>query len=167
MGTKHIATIANQYVVFRLDQQQYALHLTAVERIVRAVAITPLPSPGGTAHLPAEVLGVVNVQGRVIPVVSLRKLYGLAERDLQVSDQFIIASASKSTVALVVDAVVGVDSCDEREVIAGGTVIPGLEGISAIARNRDEIIILHDLDHVPDLEDVALPEVALTESGSA
>jgi purine-binding chemotaxis protein CheW len=172
-----MATIRNQYVVFRLDEQQYALHLSAVERIVRAVAVTPLPSPMGASHVPAQVLGVVNLQGRIIPVISMRKVYGLAERVLQVDDQFIIARTSRSTaptvstVALVVDAVIGVDSCGEHEVIAADTVIPGLDGLSAITKGRNEIIILDNLDRYgvplgePEMENAIL-QAALTENGS-
>lgn len=178
-----MATIRNQYVVFRLDEQQYALHLSAVERIVRAVAVTPLPSPMGASHVPAQVLGVVNLQGRIVPVISMRKVYGYgapsgeAERELHVDDQFIIARTSRSTaptvstVALVVDAVIGVDSCGEREVIAADTVIPGLDGLSAITKGRDEIIILDNLDWYgvplgePEMENAIL-QAALAENGS-
>ena len=53
-----------QVIVGTLDAQRYALRLSAVERLIRAVEITRLP------QVPDIVLGVVNVQGRVIPVVS-------------------------------------------------------------------------------------------------
>jgi purine-binding chemotaxis protein CheW len=52
-------------VVFTLDEQHYALHLVAVERAVRMVEIALLPKA------PKIVLGVINVQGRIIPVVNL------------------------------------------------------------------------------------------------
>jgi chemotaxis signal transduction protein len=58
-------------VVFTLDEQRYALHLDAVKRIVRAVEVTPLPKA------PQIVLGVVNVQGKVIPVMNLRSRFSL------------------------------------------------------------------------------------------
>jgi purine-binding chemotaxis protein CheW len=59
----------NQLVVLTLDEQRYALHLSAVERIVRMVEITPLPKA------PQIVLGVVNVQGRIVPIVNIRKRF--------------------------------------------------------------------------------------------
>ncbi len=59
----------NQLVVFAFDEQRYALHLSAVERIVRMVEITPLPKA------PEIVLGVVNVQGRIVPIVNIRKRF--------------------------------------------------------------------------------------------
>ena len=53
-------------VVFLVDGQRYALPLSAVDRAVRAVAVTPLP------EMPPQVLGAINVHGRVLPVLSLR-----------------------------------------------------------------------------------------------
>lgn len=79
----------NQLVVFTLDEQRYALHLAAVERIVRVVEVTPLPKS------PEIVLGVVNVQGRIIPVVNIRKRFRLPEREIALSNQLIIASRSR------------------------------------------------------------------------
>jgi len=54
-------------VIFRLDNQDDALHLTAVERVLRMVAVSPLPMA------PAIVLGVINFHGRVIPVLDLQR----------------------------------------------------------------------------------------------
>jgi purine-binding chemotaxis protein CheW len=68
-------------VVFTLDARRYAVPLSTVERIIRAVEITPLP------QAPEIVLGVINVQGRIIPVVNTRKRFRLPECDIRLSDQ--------------------------------------------------------------------------------
>ncbi len=102
----------NQLVVLTLDEQRYALHLSAVERIVRVVEVTPLPKA------PEIVLGVVNVQGQIIPVINIRKRFCLPEREMNLSDQLIIAHTSRRTVALAADAVSGVVERSEQEVIA-------------------------------------------------
>src|SRR4051812_4906233 len=111
MNTQQIAPGTDQYVVFRLATRDYALHLSAVERIVRAVALTPLPTAS------AQVLGMVNIQGHIIPVVSMRKIYGLPERELHISDQFILTRTGQSMIALLVDEVIGVETCDEHNII--------------------------------------------------
>ncbi|MDB6169570.1 MAG: chemotaxis protein CheW, partial [Verrucomicrobia bacterium] len=69
-----------QIVVFRLDAQRYALSLTAVDRIARAVEITPLP------NAPDIVLGVINVSGRVLPVLNLRRRFRMRERAISPAD---------------------------------------------------------------------------------
>ena len=66
---------ANHIVVFALDEQRYALHLLAVERVVRAVEVTALP------EAPEIVLGVVNVKGRIVPVINVRRRFRLPERN--------------------------------------------------------------------------------------
>ena len=66
---------SNQLVVFALDDQRYALHLSAVDRVVPMVRVTPLPKA------PDIVIGVVNVQGRVIPVINMRRRFRLPERE--------------------------------------------------------------------------------------
>ena len=86
---------SNQLVVFLLNEQRYALYLPVVERVVSAVEVTPLPKA------PDIVLGVINMQGKVIPVVNIRRRFGLPERQIDLSDQFIIANTTKRPVVLV------------------------------------------------------------------
>ena len=66
----------DQLLVFALGDQRCALYLPVVDRVVRMVEITPLPKA------PDIVLGVVNVHGEVIPVINVRKRFGLPQRDI-------------------------------------------------------------------------------------
>ena len=130
---------SNQLVVFTLDEQHYALHLASVERVARRVELTPLPKA------PEIVLGVINVQGRIIPVVNLRKRFGLAERELHLSEHIILAHTLKRAVALVVDAVKGVMECSEQEVIAAEEILPGLDYLESVTKLEGGLILIHDL----------------------
>ena len=91
----------SEFVVFVLDEQRYAIPLRQVERIVRAVDVRPLP------EAPAHLQGVVNVQGRALPVVNLRRRLGLPERPIDVSDHFVIAAGLSLSLVLPVDAALG------------------------------------------------------------
>src|SRR5277367_233894 len=71
---------ASHLVVFDLEEQRYALRLSAVEQVVRAVEITPLPKA------PEIIRGVVNVHGRVVPVYHIRARFRLPEREIDLSD---------------------------------------------------------------------------------
>ena len=126
--------------VFLLDGQRYALPLAQVDRVVRAVAVAPLPKA------PEIVLGVVDVQGQLIPLINLRRRFHLPERDIELSDQFIIASTARRTVALVADEVTGVVEVPETQVTAAGEVVPGLEYVAGVAKQEDGLILIHDLD---------------------
>src|SRR5712692_1417869 len=108
-------------VVFALDGNRYALRLSAVERIVRLVEVTPLP------QAPEIVLGVVNVQGRIISVIDIRKRFRLPGREMSLSDQLVIAHTSRRPVGLVADTVSGVAERSVQEVIAAETILPGIE----------------------------------------
>jgi purine-binding chemotaxis protein CheW len=95
-------TFSNHFVIFKIDDQNYALSLLNVERVVRAVQITRIPSKQ------KYVLGVVDVQGNVTPVLNTRKLLDAPDKEIDLSDQFIISKNSNRTVILVVDSVPGV-----------------------------------------------------------
>lgn len=52
-------------MVFELDQQRYGLHLSAVERVLRAVEVTPL------SQTPDVVWGVIDIEGQIVPIPDL------------------------------------------------------------------------------------------------
>lgn len=137
----------NQYVVFNLDEQRFALRLFNVERIIRAVEVTPLPKA------PDVVLGVINVQGRIISVINIRKKFGLPERELNLSDQLIITQAAGRTVALVADAAGIVVESPEQEVIQAENIFPGIEYVDAVAKHQDGIIHILNFDKFLSLEE--------------
>lgn len=133
--------------VFTLDTQRYAIHLSKVERIIRVVELTPLP------RAPEIVLGVVNVQGRIVPVVNIRKRFRLPEREMNLSDQLIIAHTSRRTVGLMVDAVIGVVDRSEKEVTAAEEILPNLEHVEGVVKLEDGMVLIHDLDKFLSLEE--------------
>lgn len=149
---------SNQYVVFTLDEQPYALRLSTVERIVRVVEVTPLPKA------PEIVLGVVNVQGQIIPVVNIRKRFRLQEREMNLNDQLIIAHTSKRTVALVTDVVNGVVERSEQEVITSEKILPGLEYVEGVVKFENGMIFIHDLDKFLSLEEMKALDDAMKET---
>jgi len=88
-----------QLVVFGLADESYGVHVLAVEEIIRLQEITAIP------HAPAFVEGVINLRGRVIPVLDLRKRFGLPPTEATKSTRIVVVEASGMTVGLVVDSV--------------------------------------------------------------
>ena len=149
-----------QFVIFSLDEQRYALSLAAVERVVRAVEITPLPNG------PEIVLGLINVQGRIMPVVNIRRRFGLPERGLSLSDQLIIAHTSWRPVALVVDSVTSLTSVSASEMIAAEKILRHTKYIEGALKLEGGLIFIHDLDTFLSLEEAqALAEAMETSDG--
>src|SRR5687768_10296445 len=128
-----------QLVVFTLDKQRYALSLSAVERAVRMVEITAMP------QTPEIVLGVINAQGRIIPVVDIRRRFRLPAREPHPSDQLLIARTSKRTVALAVDAVNEVVTLSSQEVVTGEMILAHLDYVTGVVKRPDGLILIHDL----------------------
>lgn len=129
-----------QVVVFALEEQRYALYLSAVERVLPAVELTPLPKA------PEIVLGLLNLEGQVIPVVNVRRRFRLPDRDIDLRDRLIVAQTRKRPVALVVDSVPGLAALAEEQVTTANTILPGLEYVEGVARLEDGLILIHDLD---------------------
>jgi purine-binding chemotaxis protein CheW len=145
-----------QLIVFTLDARHYALRLSAVERSFRMVEISPLPKA------PDIVLGVISVQGRVLPVMNIRKRFHLPERDVSPDDQLIVARTSRRTVALAVDAVSGLIERPERDLIAAGDILPGLEYVEGVTTLEGGLVLIHNLDRFLSLEEDRALSAALT-----
>ena len=143
-----MADIVSQFVAVLLDDQRYAVPLEAVQRVVHAVAITPLPSA------PDVILGVVNFQGQIIPVVNVRRRFRLPERDIVLGDRIVIARTSRRSVALVVDAVDGIVDYAPQDIVMPETIVPKLEYIAGVLRLDDGMILVHDLDSFLSLDEL-------------
>jgi purine-binding chemotaxis protein CheW len=129
-----------QLVVFTLHEQLYALRLAAVDRIARVAEITALPSA------PEIVQGVVNIQGRIVPVISLRRRFGLPDRDVVLSDHLIFARTSQRAVALLVASVVGVIDCPAQRVTASESILADSAYVEGVLKLDDGLVLIHDLD---------------------
>ena len=147
-----------QVVAFSLADSRYGLPLPAVERIVRVVEITPLPKA------PDIVLGVVNVRGRVVPVVDIRRRFCLPERGIVLTDQLVIARTTRRTVALVVDAVFGVLTYSQRNTVDVRDVLPELRYVESVVKLDGGLIFIHNLDTFLSLDEEVLLDRAV-ESG--
>ena len=88
-----------QLVVFRLAQEEYGLPITKVQEINRLVPITKLP------QTPSFVEGVINLRGRIIPVIDLRKRFQLGEKEESDDTRIIIVEVDGQTVGVTVDQV--------------------------------------------------------------
>ncbi len=131
---------ATQFLVFTLDGHRYALYLPAVDRVFRAVEITPLPKG------PEIVLGVVNMQGSIVPVVNIRRRFRLPEREAGPGDQLILAHTSRRPVALLVDSVVEVIEGPGQGIVAAQEFLPRVEHVEGVLKLRDGMVLIHDLD---------------------
>lgn len=136
-----------QVVVFCLDDRRFGLPLASVDTVLRAAAVTPLPKA------PEIVLGMINWAGRIVPIVDIRKRFRLPERELDVHNQIIIAHTGKRRLGLVVDSVSDLVELTNQQVTAAEQVLPGLEYVEGVARFKDGLVLIHDLEKFLSLEE--------------
>jgi len=131
-------TRPDQIVIFSLDEQRYGIPLGVVERVVRTVEITPLAGGPGFIH------GVINVQGKILPVLDLRRRFGLPERPVELSDQLIIIRSAARSFALMTDTACEVRECTERMQTAAAEILPDLPFLAGVIKLPDGLILLQD-----------------------
>ena len=149
----------HQYVVFVLDELRVALHLSGVERVIWAVAVTPLP------EAPESVPGVINVEGRIMPVVDIRRRFGLPEREVEPEDRFIIAHAARRTVALWVEGVEGMLEPTAEEVTRAEEILPDMGYVDGAIELPDGVILIHNLDPFLSMEEERILEGVIESEG--
>jgi len=129
---------AIQLLTFRLNEQEYALNLANVVQVVRMVAVTHAPK---TAD---ELEGVINLRGKIIPVVDLRKRCGLPAKPHDLDTQLLIAQGNGRMVALAVDVVSEVLALPPANIEPTGAIGAELEFLSAVGKLGDRMILILD-----------------------
>jgi purine-binding chemotaxis protein CheW len=152
---------SGHFLVVRLDEQRFALPVAAVERVLRAAAVTPLP------HASQQLLGVLSVHGRLLPVVDLRRRCGLPPRAIDVDDQFVLVHTAERTLILPVDST-EVIQCAAEALVSADRIAPGLSYLHGVAKDKQGLIPLYDLEVLlGEEEDAMLAAAAGGEGGAA
>ena len=144
-------------VVFVLDGQGYALRLSGVERVLPMVAVSPLP------RAPAVALGVINFHGQVVPVLDIRRRFGLSSRDYGLAAHLLVARSARRTLVLPVDEVLGVREVPVKGVTSADAVLPGIGHVAGIVALEDGLLFIHDLDTFLSLDEEGQLTEALEE----
>ena len=132
-----------QLVIFRLAKEEYGLPITKVQEINRLVPITKLP------QTPSFMEGIINLRGRIIPVIDLRKRFSLPVDGQSEDNRIIIVEVNGQTVGIIVDAVTEVVR------LAGASVEPpppafilDAQYIHGVGKLDERLLILLDIDKV-------------------
>ena len=127
---------------FLVDDQRHAMLVDSAESVFLAVEITPL------ADAPEAVLGLVNVHGRILPAVSLRKRLGLPDKPPQPGDRMILANSGERSAVLLVDAVTGVLDLDEDKFVTRKALFPEKDIPGSVADHDGVLLLVEDLESV-------------------
>jgi len=86
-------------VTFRLGREEYGVEIGRVQEIIRAIDITPVPGA------PSHVCGVINLRGKIIPVVDLRRRFGLAAGEESEARRTVVVELGEKRIGMLVDSV--------------------------------------------------------------
>lgn len=110
---------------------------------------------------PGIVSGIINLEGEIIPVIDIRKLFHLPCREINLEDQFIIARTSKRLVALVVDSVISVSELSHYQVLDVREALPFADYLSGVTILENNIILINDLEKFLSLDEQQVLDEAL------
>lgn len=136
--------VQRQLVVFQLAGETYAVDIHQVREIIRVPQITRVP------RTPEFVEGVINLRGNVIPVIDLRKRFGLGEGGATAARRIIVVEMQERTIGMTVDAVSEVLRIDEGLIDPPSPYIVSVNTryIEGIAKLEEGLVILLDLEKV-------------------
>ncbi len=133
-----------QLVTFRLGNEEFSLDILRVQEIIRHMELTRVP------RTPDFVDGVINLRGRVIPVLDLRKRFGLASDERTNETRIIVVDVDNKTVGLKVDAVSEVLRLPADTVEPAPAIVTGAESdyIKGVGKLDGRLLILLDVEKI-------------------
>ena len=144
--TTDVAMIGDerQLVVFQLGAELYGVEISRVHEIIRLQSVTRVPKA------PSFVEGVITLRGKVIPVVDLRRRFGLPTADHTRASRIVVVELGDQVVGIVVDGVSEVLRVNTATVEPPSPVVAGIDSeyLHGIAKLTDRLVILLDLDRI-------------------
>ncbi len=132
-----------QLVSFNLDEEEYGVHVLKVREIIRMPSITRVP------NTPHYVEGVINLRGKVIPIISMRKKFGLGEVENDKRTRIMVMDVSGELMGFIVDAVSEVIRISETEIQPPPHVVSSgvdQECLSGVINQTERLLVLLDLE---------------------
>ena len=133
-----------QLVSFMLADEEYGVEVLKVREIIRMPTITKMP------NVPQHVEGIINLRGKVIPIISMRKRFGLMENDNNSHTRIIIMDVVGSMTGFIVDAVSEVIRIHSSEIQPSPTIVisGGIdqEFITGVFNHGERLLIIMDID---------------------
>ncbi|MBE9504258.1 MAG: chemotaxis protein CheW [Proteobacteria bacterium] len=131
-----------QLVNFNLGKEEFAVDILKIQEINRVVEITRVPKS------PDFVEGVINLRGKVIPIIDLRKRFGLEVTGLTKETRIIVVDIDNKVVGLIVDAVSEVLRLPVGTVEPPPPMVAGIDSeyIYGVGKLEDRLLILLDIN---------------------
>jgi purine-binding chemotaxis protein CheW len=138
------AATAQQLVTFRLGDDQFAVDVLVVERVLRFSAPSAMP------NLPSWIDGVIEHGGRVVPVIDLRTRFGMPRLAPRPEHRILVLAIGEEWLGVTVDSVHEVMSVSPEEIAPPPPLFRGLnaEYLKGLVRREGSLIIFLDVARV-------------------
>ena len=132
---------ASQIVTFRLGDELFAADIFSVERVLRYTPPTPVP------NVPAWIEGVIDYQGRVVPVINLRKRFELPAAPVPADGRILVLTVEDEWVAATVDGVLDVSVLDAPRLAPPPPLFRGLAAgyLRGVVRRGERLVVFLDV----------------------
>ncbi len=142
---------------FMVGEQYYAIDIMKIKQIIRPLKVTALP------YAPEFIEGVVNLRGVVIPVMDMRKRFGMNQDQEVVEPKVIIVSVERHIVGIIVDDVLEVLTVSRSQIQPPPQLVKGIhsEYLSGVCKYEDDILLILNLDELLSSEE----KVSLVQMG--
>jgi len=133
-----------QLVSFKIGAEEFGIDILKVNEIIRMMSITKVP------NAPSFVDGVVNLRGRVIPVINLRAKLILPRKEYDRNSRIIVVELNTKTIGFIVDEVSEVLRIPVNITEKPPEMVSGINAayITAIGKLEDRLLILLDLERI-------------------
>lgn len=151
---KNESTELLQLVSFKIANEEFGIDILNVQEINKMTQVTKVPNS------PEFVEGVINLRGRVIPVVNLRVKMDLPNREYDKDTRIIVVDLTGKTVGFLVDSVSEVLRIPRNIMEPPPSIVAGINSnyITAVGKLEDRLLILLDLDKILHQEEKAVLE---------
>ncbi|MHC1790248.1 chemotaxis protein CheW [Solidesulfovibrio sp.] len=138
-----------QLVTFAIGEEEFGIDILKVQEIIRIMDITKIPNS------PPHIEGVINLRGRVIPVIDLRSRFSMEFRQHDSQTRIVVIDLHGNIVGFVVDAVSEVLRIQSSTVEPPPPVVSGIESeyIKGVGKLDNRLLILLDLDKLIPMEE--------------
>lgn len=133
-----------QLVSFVVEREEFGVDILKVQEIIRTVEITRVPK------LPEFVEGVINLRGKIVPVIDLRKRFAIPEKKHDNETRIIVVELPDKVVGFLVDKVKEVIRVEKSIIEPPPELTTNINAnyITGVAKLQDRLLILLDLDKV-------------------
>ena len=133
-----------QLVSFKIGTEEFGVDILKVQEINRMMMLTKVP------NTPEFVEGVINLRGRIIPVIDLRMRLGLPHKEPDKDTRIIVVELEGNTVGFIVDQVNEVLRIPQSITEPPPAIVGGINAdfITTVAKLENKLLILLDLDNI-------------------